>query len=31
MNARKIVGFRNRLIHTYYAVDQTMICSILTN
>ena len=31
VNARKIVGFRNRLIHTYYAVDPTMICSILTN
>ncbi len=28
-NARKIVGFRNRLIHTYDAVDPSMIWAIL--
>lgn len=28
-NARKIVGFRNRLIHTYDAVDSSMIWAIL--
>ncbi len=28
-NARKIVGFRNRLIHTYDAVDASMIWAIL--
>ena len=28
-NARKIVGFRNRLIHTYDAVDPTMIWAII--
>jgi uncharacterized protein with HEPN domain len=28
-NARKIVGFRNRLIHTYDAVDSTMIWAIV--
>lgn len=30
-NARKIVGFRNRLIHTYDAVDSSMIWAILKN
>ena len=30
-NARKIVGFRNRLIHAYDAVDSTMIWAILKN
>lgn len=29
VNARKIVGFRNRLIHTYDAVDPSMIWAIL--
>ncbi len=29
LNARKIVGFRNRLIHTYDAVDPTMIWAII--
>lgn len=28
-HARKIVGFRNRLIHTYDAVDSSMIWTIL--
>jgi uncharacterized protein with HEPN domain len=28
-NARKIVGFRNRLIHTYDSVDPSMIWAIL--
>jgi uncharacterized protein with HEPN domain len=28
-NARKIVGFRNRLIHTYDAVDPSMIWAII--
>ena len=28
-NARKIVGFRNRLIHAYDAVDSSMIWAIL--
>ena len=28
-NARKIVGFRNRLIHTYDAVDSSMIWAII--
>ncbi len=28
-NARKIVGFRNRLIHTYDSVDSSMIWVIL--
>jgi len=28
-NARKIVGFRNRLIHTYDAVDSSMIWAIV--
>lgn len=28
-NARKIVGFRNRLIHTYDTVDSSMIWAIL--
>jgi uncharacterized protein with HEPN domain len=28
-NARKIVGFRNRLIHTYDAVDSSMIWTIV--
>jgi uncharacterized protein with HEPN domain len=30
-NARKIVGFRNRLIHTYDSVDPSMIWAILKN
>jgi len=30
-NARKIVGFRNRLIHTYDAVDPSMIWAIIKN
>ncbi len=30
-NARKIVGFRNRLIHAYDAVDSSMIWAILKN
>ena len=28
-NARKIVGFRNRLIHTYDAVDPSMVWAII--
>jgi len=28
-NARKIAGFRNRLIHTYNAVDPSMIWAII--
>ena len=28
-NARKIVGFRNRLIHTYDSVDPSMVWAIL--
>lgn len=28
-NARKIVGFRNRLIHAYDAIDSSMIWAIL--
>jgi uncharacterized protein with HEPN domain len=28
-NARKIIGFRNRLIHTYDAVDSSMIWTII--
>lgn len=31
MNARKIVGFRNRLIHAYDAIDPSMIWAILKN
>lgn len=30
-NARKIVGFRNRLIHAYDAVDSSMAWAILKN
>jgi uncharacterized protein with HEPN domain len=30
-NARKIVGFRNRLIHSYDAVDPSMIWAIVKN
>lgn len=30
-NARKIVGFRNRLIHAYDAVDASMVWAILKN
>ena len=29
INARKIVGFRNRLIHTYDTVDQSIIWAII--
>lgn len=28
-NARKIVGFRNRLIHAYDAVDASMVWAIV--
>ena len=28
-NARKIVGFRNRLIHTYDAVDPSMVWAVI--
>jgi uncharacterized protein with HEPN domain len=31
LNARKIVGFRNRLIHAYDAIDQTIVWAILRN
>lgn len=31
MNARKIVGFRNRLIHAYDAIDSSMVWAILKN
>jgi len=30
-NARKIVGFRNRLIHTYEAVDPSIVWAIINN
>jgi uncharacterized protein with HEPN domain len=30
-NASKIVGFRNRLIHTYDAVDPTIVWAIIKN
>lgn len=30
-NARKIVGFRNRLIHAFDAVDSSMVWAILKN
>jgi uncharacterized protein with HEPN domain len=30
-NARKIVGFRNRLIHTYEAVDPSIVWAIIKN
>ena len=30
-NARKIIGFRNRLIHAYDAVDTSMVWAILVN
>lgn len=30
-NARKIVGFRNRLIHTYDAIDPTIVWVIIKN
>jgi uncharacterized protein with HEPN domain len=30
-NSRKIVGFRNRLIHAYDAIDTTMIWAIIKN
>jgi uncharacterized protein with HEPN domain len=30
-NARKIVGFRNRLIHAYDAIDASMIWAIIKN
>ena len=29
VNARKIVGFRNRLIHAYDAIDPSMIWAII--
>ena len=31
INARKIVGFRNRLIHAYDAIDPSIIWAILKN
>jgi len=31
VNARKIVGFRNRLIHAYDAIDQSIIWAIIIN
>ncbi|MBK8884610.1 MAG: DUF86 domain-containing protein [Bacteroidales bacterium] len=30
-NSRKIVGFRNRLIHTYDSVDPSMVWAIIKN
>ncbi len=30
-NARKIIGFRNRLIHAYDAVDTSMVWAIFVN
>jgi uncharacterized protein with HEPN domain len=30
-NARKIVGFRNRIIHAYDSIDSAMIWAILMN
>jgi uncharacterized protein with HEPN domain len=29
INARKIVGFRNRIIHAYDAIDQSIVWAIL--
>lgn len=29
VNARKIVGFRNRLVHAYDAIDPSMIWAII--
>ena len=31
INARKIVGFRNRLIHAYDALDQSIVWAIIKN
>jgi uncharacterized protein with HEPN domain len=31
LNAKKIVGFRNRLIHSYDAVDASMVWAIIRN
>jgi uncharacterized protein with HEPN domain len=31
VNARKIIGMRNRLIHTYDAVDASMVWAIIKN
>jgi len=30
-NTRQIVGFRNRLIHTYDAIDQSIVWAIIKN
>ncbi len=30
-NARQIIGFRNRLIHTYDSIDQSMVWAIIRN
>jgi uncharacterized protein with HEPN domain len=30
-NARKIVGFRNRFIHTYDSIEHSMVWAILKN
>ncbi len=30
-NTHQIIGFRNRLIHTYDAIDQTIIWAIIKN
>jgi len=30
-NARKIVGFRNRLIHAYGSIDQSIVWAIIKN
>ena len=30
-NTRQIIGFRNRLIHTYDAIDQSIIWAIIKN
>jgi uncharacterized protein with HEPN domain len=30
-NTRQIIGFRNRLIHTYDAIDQSIVWAIIAN
>jgi len=30
-NSRKIIGFRNRIIHSYDTIDQSMIWAIIKN
>lgn len=30
-NTRQIIGFRNKLIHTYDSIDQSIVCTIIKN